>query len=79
MGPRLREWRLQKGMSRGELAERAGLSLAAITSLELGRRGRFTRPETKEALTRALGLTSLELAGFPPQAGESGRMLEGGS
>jgi transcriptional regulator with XRE-family HTH domain len=51
---RLRELREAAGLTQGELAERAGLSIAGVTQLEQGRR----KPawETVQKLAIALGI-----------------------
>jgi transcriptional regulator with XRE-family HTH domain len=55
-GTLLRRYRLAAGLSQEALAERAGLSAAAISALESGRRT-APRPDTVTLLATALGLT----------------------
>jgi predicted ATPase/DNA-binding XRE family transcriptional regulator len=55
LGARLRRLRQQAGLSREQLAERAGVSVPTILALELGRR-RQPYPHTLGALATALGL-----------------------
>jgi non-specific serine/threonine protein kinase len=69
-GTVLRAYRQAAGLSQEALAERAGLSMRAISDLERGRRLR-PYPHTVRQLARALRLTSaervrLEVAGRPP-------------
>jgi transcriptional regulator with XRE-family HTH domain len=59
VGPLLRRLRLRAGLSQEALAERAGLSQAAIGALEQGLRRR-PRPHTVSALAAALGLPPTE-------------------
>ncbi|MBA2519618.1 MAG: helix-turn-helix domain-containing protein [Chloroflexia bacterium] len=54
-GPLLRRHRRAAGLSQAELAERAGLSAAAVRALESGRRA-APRPFTMRALADALAL-----------------------
>ena len=56
IGDRVRASRRRRGYSREELAYRAGLSWAAISQVETGRRANL-RPSTLAALARALGVT----------------------
>jgi transcriptional regulator with XRE-family HTH domain len=56
LGDRVRAARRRRGYSREELAYRAGLSWAAISQVESGRRANL-RPSTLSALARALGVT----------------------
>jgi non-specific serine/threonine protein kinase len=71
----LRSYRLAAGLSQQELAERAGLSLRAVSDLERGRR-RAPYPDTVRRLARALRLTTAERARLEAasrrQAGASG-------
>lgn len=57
-GTRLRSWRRSAGLSQQELAERAGLSVRAISDLECGRT-RFPYQDTLVRLADALGLYGL--------------------
>src|SRR5215475_2248571 len=54
-GATLRRQRITAGLSQQELAERAGLSVAAVAALERGRRRR-PHPGTVRSLAAALGL-----------------------
>lgn len=70
--PVLRRFRLAAGLTQEALAEKAGVSVEAVRTLEGGRR-RYPRPTTVEALAGALGLsetelTQLEEAAVRPQA-----------
>ena len=56
LGELLRGWRMQAGLSREQLAERAGLSPQAIGAIEQGMRRR-PYPHTLAALAEALELT----------------------
>src|SRR6478736_250004 len=55
LGALLRGWRIQAGLSREQLAERAGLSPQAIGAIEQGMRRR-PYPHTLAALAEALEL-----------------------
>jgi predicted ATPase/transcriptional regulator with XRE-family HTH domain len=74
VGALLRRYRLRAGLSQEALAERAGLSPAAIGALEQGQRRR-PHPQTVTGLADALELTPgerealLEAAGRPSGAG----------
>jgi predicted ATPase/transcriptional regulator with XRE-family HTH domain len=59
----LRRYRRAAGLSQEELASRAGLSAAAISTLERGRRA-TPRPETLQLLASVLGLTAEQRATF---------------
>jgi non-specific serine/threonine protein kinase len=66
-GERLREFRLRAGMSQAALAEQAGLTTAAVASLEQGlRRSPYAR--TLGALAEALQLSMEERARFTSSA-----------
>jgi transcriptional regulator with XRE-family HTH domain len=67
LGSRVRAARERLGWSREALAFRAGLSWSAIEQIEAGRR-RNARPDTLEALSRALSVTIdyLVHGGSPP-------------
>jgi transcriptional regulator with XRE-family HTH domain len=67
LGSRVRAARERLGWSREALAYRAGLSWSAIEQIESGRR-RNARPDTLEALSRALSVTIdyLVHGGSPP-------------
>lgn len=43
VGERLRKWRLQRGWTQEEVAERAGVGLSTVKALEKGGRGTFPR------------------------------------
>ena len=60
-GEQVRQFRRRAGLSQAELAERANLSAAAVTTLERGVR-RAPYPRTVEALAVALGLSAAERA-----------------
>ncbi|HLZ68813.1 MAG TPA: AAA family ATPase [Dehalococcoidia bacterium] len=71
-GARLRRYRERAGLTQEELAERAGLTAAAIVALERGRR-RYPSPHTLRRLAEALALSAAEQATFggparPPAA-----------
>ena len=72
-GARLRRLREAAGLTQEELAERAGLSRNAISSLERGERKR-PYPHTVRSLAEALGLSEDEraalLASVPRQEGD---------
>lgn len=61
LGPRLRATRRAAGLSQQQLADRAGLSVSAVSKAEQG----LTDPRgpTLEALARALGVTEADLSG----------------
>src|SRR5258705_13963423 len=63
----LHRYRRAAGLTQHKLAEKAGVSLAAIGALERGVR-RFPRPETVTALAYAMGLTAEERAVFAAAA-----------
>lgn len=56
--PRLREWRLRRGLSQDELARLSGLSRTTILKLEAGR---DAWPKTARKLARALHVKIDEL------------------
>jgi transcriptional regulator with XRE-family HTH domain/tetratricopeptide (TPR) repeat protein len=56
----LRGFRTAVGLTQEQLAERSGLSVGAVATLETGRR-RHPRATTLDALAEALGLSTLEL------------------
>jgi predicted ATPase/transcriptional regulator with XRE-family HTH domain len=62
-GHRLKQLRLAAGLSQEELADRAGLTTAAIGALERGER-RHPYPHTLRALAEALGLSREDRADF---------------
>jgi predicted ATPase/transcriptional regulator with XRE-family HTH domain len=66
-GDLLRRWRKATGLSQGELAARAGLSLRGINDLERGVRRR-PRADTVTLLANALGLSGEERASFAAAA-----------
>jgi len=61
LGTLVRERRRAAGLTQRELAQRSGLSMAAVRDLEQGR-SRRPRPGTLDALARALGLDARQLA-----------------
>lgn len=65
---RVRDLRLERGLSQEALARKAGLSLMGVRQVETGRR-RNPRKRTKEAIARALGVSVTEV--FPEEAEES--------
>jgi len=70
-GERLREARLNAGLSIQELADKAGLKWAAVQALEAGRySGKFT---TKVKLSAALGVPLKEL--FPVAYRETAELM----
>src|SRR5436305_4391258 len=74
-GALLRRYRRAASLSQEALAERAGLSMAAISALERGRR--TPRPETVQMLAAALALTPQQRASLiamaqPPDAAAAG-------
>jgi transcriptional regulator with XRE-family HTH domain len=62
-GALLRRFRLAVAVSQQELAQRAGLSVDAVSTLERGRRS-LPRPDTIALLAHALGLSAKERAAF---------------
>ena len=70
LGTLVRERRRAAGLTQRELAQRSGLSMAAVRDLEQGR-SRRPRPGTLDALARALGLDARQLAALA--AAEIGR------
>jgi transcriptional regulator with XRE-family HTH domain len=65
---RLRNARVRLGWSKETLAHRSGLSFAAISQIESGRRTNV-RPRTLMALADALGVTVDHLVGTPGERG----------
>jgi transcriptional regulator with XRE-family HTH domain len=65
LGGNLRRWRLRRGYSQGELADRAGVSINVVRKLEqsngLGGRPRGVRLETLYELARALDVQTAQL------------------
>jgi tetratricopeptide (TPR) repeat protein len=74
-GTRLSACRRSAGLTQQELAGRSGLSVRAISNLELGR-ARLPHPDTVHRLADALGLHGDSRAGFLTAAG---RRLGGGA
>ncbi len=62
-GVLLRRYRQSAALSQADLAKRAGMSLAAISTLERGRRA-TPRPDTLQLLATALKLTPEQRAAF---------------
>jgi transcriptional regulator with XRE-family HTH domain len=62
-GELLRHYRERVGLTQQELAEKAGLSVQAVSALERGERRR-PYPHTVRALGEALGLSAAERAGL---------------
>ena len=60
-GVRLRKLRAEKGMSQKDVADAVGMTQAAISQLESGRR--VATPKTVKRLAEALGVDIEELAG----------------
>jgi transcriptional regulator with XRE-family HTH domain len=58
-GVKLREMRLDQGLSQQELAERAGTTREAISMMENGRRAPY--PRTMRRLAGALGVSVADL------------------
>lgn len=58
-GELLRGFRTSAGLTQEQLAERSGLSVGAIATLETGRR-RYPRPVTLDALADGLGLSTTD-------------------
>jgi predicted ATPase/transcriptional regulator with XRE-family HTH domain len=71
-GERLRQLRVQAGLSQAELAARAKLSPAAVTTLERGVRS-SPHPRTVEALADALGASVAERAALRAAASATPR------
>jgi predicted ATPase/DNA-binding XRE family transcriptional regulator len=71
-GEQLRQFRLRAGLSQAQLAERAHLSAAAVTTLERGVRN-LPYPRTLDALAEALGLSAPEHADLVAAAQRSAR------
>lgn len=61
--PSLRHWRLDRGYTQPELAERAGTTRNTVTRLEAGR---DTRPNMVRKLAEALGVRPRDLMREPP-------------
>ena len=65
LGGNVRRWRLRRGYSQGELADRAGVSINVVRKLEqsngLGDRPRGVRLETLYELARALDVQTAQL------------------
>jgi len=74
-GTRLSACRRSAGLTQQELADRSGLSIRAISNLELGR-ARSPHPDTVHRLADALGLRGDSQAAFLAAAG---RRLSGGA
>jgi tetratricopeptide (TPR) repeat protein/DNA-binding XRE family transcriptional regulator len=72
----LHRHRRAAGLTQEKLAEKAGVSLAAIGALERGVR-RYPRPETVNVLAYALGLTSDERTAFAAAARRRKRVRPG--
>jgi DNA-binding XRE family transcriptional regulator len=60
-GVKLRELRLDAGLSQQELADRAGLTREAVSMMETGKRNPY--PRTMRKLAGALGVTVAEIRG----------------
>src|SRR5690242_1967235 len=60
--------RQEAGLSQAELAERAAMSVRAISNLERGRT-QWPHPDSVHRLADALGLTAADRAGFEAAAG----------
>ena len=75
-GERLRQFRVRAGLSQAELAERANLSPAAVTTLERGVRS-LPYPRTVQALAAVLGLSAAEHAALVAAARHSARLRIG--
>ncbi|MFC4945325.1 ATP-binding protein [Pseudonocardia sp. GCM10023141] len=73
-GASLRHFRERAGLTQEQLAERAGLSANAVSSLERGARRR-PYPHTRDALATALGITAAERAGWDDQVPAAGPRL----
>ena len=72
-GEQLRQLRRRAGLSQAELAERANLSAAAVTTLERGVR-RWPYPRTVEALADALGASAAERAALRAATADAARV-----
>jgi transcriptional regulator with XRE-family HTH domain len=66
MPVKLREWRQYKGVTQVELAQRAGVSRAAIAVLEQPGGRSKARPSTRQKLAKALGIEPSDLLYPPP-------------
>ncbi len=73
-GPRLRRHRVAAGLSQREVAERVGLSVAAIRDLEQGRTHRPHR-RSAEALAEALGMSPESSGSAPVRIGVLGPLV----
>ena len=73
IGLKVRELRLVHGLTQRELAEQAGITLMAVSRIELG--SRLPSPPTIRALARALGVDPGILFRLPihPEPGERPR------
>ncbi|MGH3912834.1 MAG: ATP-binding protein [Pseudonocardiaceae bacterium] len=74
-GSALRRLRERAGLTQEQLADRAGLSVKAVSALERGER-RHPYPHTVRALGAALGLTAEQLAGLSAAVSRRGRRRE---
>ena len=77
LGALIREHRRAAGLTQRQLAQRSGLSVAAVRDLEQGR-SRRPRRGSLDALARALGLDARQL-GTLAAAGEAARPVAGGA
>ena len=77
LGALMREHRRAAGLTQRQLAQRSGLSVAAVRDLEQGR-SRRPRRGSLDALARALGLDARQL-GTLAAAGEAARPVAGGA
>ncbi len=71
-GRRLREHRERSGLTQEELAERAGLSVDAISALERGLR-RHPHPSTVRSIAAAFALSDVERADLIAMVGRAFR------
>ena len=61
----LEQWRLLRGLSQRELADKAGVDNGLISLIESGKRTTF-RPKTMKAIADALSVTQFDIAEFAP-------------
>lgn len=65
IGKRIKQIRLEKGLTQNELAEAAGVTMAAVSRYELGQR--VPRPKVIVAIANALGVSPFSLASVPAE------------
>jgi transcriptional regulator with XRE-family HTH domain len=66
MPVRLKEWRQHLGITQLELAAKSGVGWATIKRLERVEKIQAAQPSTRRKLAEALGITPVDLIGYPP-------------